>query len=494
MRRLTNPKSQLTAPRRRRLFGVAVVVTLIAVLLTSAGVGAQSYGRQQSALSGAQAERAAARHTLEAALGHARGSGVPADRLATIVASEHTVLAEASLPSHLGLFDAGEIGHVRDQASRLRTLIGQVDAAQVQATAVAADAANRSLDGLAAAIADEQSAGLDAAADLSSLHAARLAVSAATSPDAVAAAVLGIDDRAGAAHQAADQKRAADAAAAAARVQAKLDASRADAQAALGRADRLLGEAHVYPQLQVGAAAGAIAAEHAAFSSAKVAADFDAVTGATGDAADSVAALLSSRSGAYAAMATARNGVGQAQAAKVDPGTVPAQLDALQAQLDAAGTRPALDALTAQVAAIVQPLLDRLGLAQVGAGKVIVINLANQSLTAYQDGAPFLTTPVTTGRPALPTPPGTYSVVRKNHPWTMVSDWPRDSPYWYPPSPIQYVLWFTNTGYGIHDAPWRSYYGPGTQAHGSHGCVNVPMPTMTSLFSWADVGTRVVVH
>ena len=58
---------------------------------------------------------------------------------------------------------------------------------------------------------------------------------------------------------------------------------------------------------------------------------------------------------------------------------------------------------------------------------------------------------------------------------------------------MQYTLWFREGGYAIHDAPWRSSYGPGTQAYGSHGCVNVPMPTMTTLYNWAEVGTKVIV-
>jgi lipoprotein-anchoring transpeptidase ErfK/SrfK len=127
-------------------------------------------------------------------------------------------------------------------------------------------------------------------------------------------------------------------------------------------------------------------------------------------------------------------------------------------------------------------------------GKVIVISLGCQLLTAYDNGMPLLTTYVTSGRPALPTPPGQYSVLRKVTPWQMTSDWPRSSPYWYAPSWVQYTLWFRNDGYAIHDAPWRDAYGPGTQSNGSHGCVNVPMPTMTDLYNWADVGTPVRVY
>ena len=127
-------------------------------------------------------------------------------------------------------------------------------------------------------------------------------------------------------------------------------------------------------------------------------------------------------------------------------------------------------------------------------GKVIVISLSCQQLTAYQDGTPVYNTVVTTGRPALPTPPGQYSVLYKRSPFQMVSDWPRSSPYWYPPSWVQYTLWFRSGGYAIHDAPWRSVYGPGTEANGSHGCVNTPLATMTPLYSWADVGTPVRIY
>lgn len=124
-------------------------------------------------------------------------------------------------------------------------------------------------------------------------------------------------------------------------------------------------------------------------------------------------------------------------------------------------------------------------------GKIIVISLTCQELTAYQDGAPFLSTPVTTGEPALPTPTGQYSVIRRNSPFEMVSSWPYGTVGWYAPSWVQWVLWFRSDGYGIHDASWRSAYGPGTEANGSHGCVNVPHAAMQQLFPWGSVGTAV---
>ena len=125
-------------------------------------------------------------------------------------------------------------------------------------------------------------------------------------------------------------------------------------------------------------------------------------------------------------------------------------------------------------------------------GQVIVVSLADQQLTACQDGTAVVDSPITTGRPQLATPPGSYSVMRKNSPWVMRSPWPRSSPYWYPPSRVQYTLWF-RPGYAIHDAPWRARYGPGTESQGTHGCINVPRPAMDRLYAWAMVGTPVIV-
>jgi lipoprotein-anchoring transpeptidase ErfK/SrfK len=129
----------------------------------------------------------------------------------------------------------------------------------------------------------------------------------------------------------------------------------------------------------------------------------------------------------------------------------------------------------------------------IGPGKVIVISLARQQLTAYQDGAVFLTTPVTTGRPELPTVTGSFSIQSKHSPYTMISPWPKNSPYWYPTSVVGYAMFFFE-GYAIHDAPWRSAYGPGTEAHGSHGCVNTPLKAMEKLYAWAGIGTTVIVR
>lgn len=129
--------------------------------------------------------------------------------------------------------------------------------------------------------------------------------------------------------------------------------------------------------------------------------------------------------------------------------------------------------------------------------KAILISYTGQELWAYQDGRLVQDTLVTTGRPALPTDIGPMKVLSKSSPWTMHSPWPPGSPAWYPDTVVQMVLWFTNTGEGLHDAYWQGCcWGPGSQygPSASHGCIHVPFGSEQFLFHWADVGTPVIVY
>jgi lipoprotein-anchoring transpeptidase ErfK/SrfK len=135
------------------------------------------------------------------------------------------------------------------------------------------------------------------------------------------------------------------------------------------------------------------------------------------------------------------------------------------------------------------------------AGKHIVISLSRQTLYAYDGNQLYLQTYVTTGNPALPTPTGSYSIMTKQSPFWFISPWPVGSPYYYPPSLSNFAMLFRSGGYYIHDAPWRSAYGPGTNGAGqpgtnyggTHGCVNVPYNAMVSLWNWTSIGTAVYV-
>ena len=135
------------------------------------------------------------------------------------------------------------------------------------------------------------------------------------------------------------------------------------------------------------------------------------------------------------------------------------------------------------------------------AGKRIVITLSRQTLDAYQGSHVVLHTVVTTGNPSLPTPTGSYSILAKQSPFEFISPWPVGSPYWYPPSWSHQAMLFRSGGYYIHDAPWRTTFGPGTDGAGqpgtnyggTHGCVNVPPGAMVALWDWTGIGTPVYV-
>jgi len=138
------------------------------------------------------------------------------------------------------------------------------------------------------------------------------------------------------------------------------------------------------------------------------------------------------------------------------------------------------------------------GLLQAGSGRLITVSLQAQELIAYDRGRVIVDTPVTTGRPALPTDIGAMRVLSKDAPWTMKSPWPRGSAEWYPDTPVQMVVWFTNNGEGLHDASWQpeATMGPGSQTgrYASHGCIHVPLAAVRILFTWVPIGTPVVVY
>ena len=491
----SDPSLQLSRPSRllrlrsrpRIVAGLALALAAVLVAVGStAGLGV--YHDQQGRLTQARADRAAAKKVIDAAVARAEGDGITASQLAPVLSAESALLGGSPIAPHFGWFDNGEIGRVQHQTAGLRSLVGRIDTIQVAATGGARDRVAALLSELDAAIAAAQSVGLDASADATFLAAVRTSVARAATPTQVDAAVTQVRQHLTDLGGRTDAKRAADAALAA------LQAAQARAQGAVARADGLVAQAGRFPQLQIQPWADAIAAVHPQLAAATTQDQFDAVTAAVSPPANGIAGVLTSRSNAYAAMSDARQAVQTAITYRIDPGTVPSQLDALQSQLDQAGTADRFDAVAGAAGALVAPLNAKVVTASLGVGKVILISLKDQMLAAYQDGATILTTPVTSGRPALPTPTGNFQVLRKSHPWIMRSDFPRWSPYWYPDSPVTYVLWFTNQGHGIHDAPWRARYGPGTEAGGSHGCVNVPFDAEKTLFAWADVGTRVVIR
>ncbi len=128
--------------------------------------------------------------------------------------------------------------------------------------------------------------------------------------------------------------------------------------------------------------------------------------------------------------------------------------------------------------------------------KAVVVRLSSQTLTAYLNGKPVLETPVTTGRPALPTPIGSFSVLNRNSPYVFHSPWPAGSPFWYPPTPVTWAMEFYDGDF-LHDDPGEpsSDFGSDSQNgyFASHGCVHIPHDAMAFLYDWLPIGAPVIV-
>jgi len=130
-------------------------------------------------------------------------------------------------------------------------------------------------------------------------------------------------------------------------------------------------------------------------------------------------------------------------------------------------------------------------------GRTISISLTLQEAIFYQDGCVIQATPVTTGREFLRTPTGTYHVFFKQSPFTFISPWPRTSSFWYPPSPVSWVMEFAAGGYFLHDAPWEptGVYGPDSEdsPYASHGCIHIPTAVMQWAYQWTPMGASVLI-
>ncbi|MBE3561464.1 MAG: L,D-transpeptidase [Ktedonobacteraceae bacterium] len=140
-------------------------------------------------------------------------------------------------------------------------------------------------------------------------------------------------------------------------------------------------------------------------------------------------------------------------------------------------------------------------------GQVIVVSLVGQALRLYQDGKLVRAFLVTTGRYERPSLPGFWTTQSRESPTIFKSNEPKNSPYWYPDTPIHYAILYRWGGYFIHDSWWRVDYGPGTQfphydsggdqffaGNGSHGCVNVQEEQAAWLYQNTNWQTKIIIY
>ena len=118
----------------------------------------------------------------------------------------------------------------------------------------------------------------------------------------------------------------------------------------------------------------------------------------------------------------------------------------------------------------------------------IEICIEQQHMWVYKNGKQIASTDVVTGNKGNnDTPKGYYHVQSKSRGIYLTG--PGYSSY------VNYWMAFIGSSYGIHDASWRSSYGyPIYKGNGSHGCVNTPKSSMSTIYNNIPSGTPVIIY
>ena len=118
----------------------------------------------------------------------------------------------------------------------------------------------------------------------------------------------------------------------------------------------------------------------------------------------------------------------------------------------------------------------------------VAICIESQYMWYYKNNNLVVSTSVVTGNyNSMDTPKGYHSVQSKASPCTLVGDGYV--------SYVDYWIAFIGSGYGIHDASWRSEFGGEIyKGNGSHGCVNTPYNAVQTIYNNISVGTPVIVY
>ena len=120
--------------------------------------------------------------------------------------------------------------------------------------------------------------------------------------------------------------------------------------------------------------------------------------------------------------------------------------------------------------------------------KHIIVDKAEQKLYAFDGDELFMETVISTGLELSPTPSGTFTVFKKTPSRYMQGPLPGFSDYYDLPG-VPWNLYFTQGGAVIHGAYWHDSFG----IRYSHGCVNLSPEDAKKLYSWAILGTKVIV-
>lgn len=122
--------------------------------------------------------------------------------------------------------------------------------------------------------------------------------------------------------------------------------------------------------------------------------------------------------------------------------------------------------------------------------KRIIVDRSDQKLYAYEGDHLSFWYPVSTGLASTPTPRGEFIVYRKTPSRYMQGPLPGISNQYYDLPGVPWDLYFTKEGGTIHGAYWHASFGKAW----SHGCVNLPVDAARAVYTFAPVGTPVLVR
>lgn len=130
---------------------------------------------------------------------------------------------------------------------------------------------------------------------------------------------------------------------------------------------------------------------------------------------------------------------------------------------------------------------DILGEQTNGAEKWIDIDLSEQRLYLKEGATSAGSFLISSGKWA-PTPTGEWRIWTKLR-YTRMKGGSKALGTFYDLPNVPYTMYYYR-GYGIHGAYWHNNFGQPM----SHGCINMKPEEAGVVFTWASVGTRVVVH
>jgi lipoprotein-anchoring transpeptidase ErfK/SrfK len=464
------------------LVGAQVIVTFVGANVGGA-FAAIAYQNQQ--VQSAMTSIDAAQKAFDAQVNQSLADGTPRPAVDLLVKQEKVVLTQA-LPGSTSFIDRRRLDALKARVARLGDLKKQVAGVETQLEVDLHGQLHAALDAMAADVKPASAAGVETADYQRFVDDTDKSNQGLKIPGETQKVIDTVKAKDAALKDATIRKVAANQA---------LQSAQADAKKSVAGAQTALQAAQAIPVLKVTDAAFAISALAGRLASASGLADFQDIAAGAKTQSYALNNLLSTRQSANDLLNTTRDHIGLAQKANKDVSQDVANLDVAAKQLDVAGDLVSIQAAKAAIQAVKNSVDSKYWQAIYGSGKVIVVSVLKQELMALQDGVVLQDTVVTTGRPALPTPPGLYHIFYKSSPYHMHSPWPPGNKYWYPDVDMKYAMEFIDGGYFLHDAPWRTHFGPGSDSEngGTHGCINVPNGPMGWLYPWADMGTTVVV-